>query len=92
MITRIVKMKFKEEFRTEFISMFNVIEPEIKKFEGCKELKLLQDQVDENTLFTISTWKELNDLDNYRKSDFFKATWKKTKAMFQEKAEAWSLQ
>jgi heme-degrading monooxygenase HmoA len=41
--------------------------------------------------FTISQWESEEALNNYRHSEFFKQTWVKTKALFQERAEAYSL-
>jgi heme-degrading monooxygenase HmoA len=42
-------------------------------------------------LFTFSIWDSEAALENYRQSDLFRDTWAKTKALFAEKAEAWSM-
>jgi heme-degrading monooxygenase HmoA len=42
-------------------------------------------------MFTLSIWNKEEDLNEYRKSAFFKSTWAKTKILFCDKPEAWSL-
>jgi hypothetical protein len=41
--------------------------------------------------FTYSYWDDATDLENYRNSEFFKSVWAKTKVLFSEKPEAWSV-
>ncbi len=88
---RIVKMTFKEEEVDSFLNLFEEIKPEILKFPGIKSLKLLKDQSSPNVYFTLSEWNQPQDLENYRHSEFFKNTWERTKRLFKEKAQAWSL-
>ena len=42
-------------------------------------------------MFTISHWDSEAALELYRQSELFKFTWAKTKPLFEEKAQAWSL-
>ena len=63
----------------------------IRKSEGCRLLELYQEQTSSNVFFTYSYWDSENDLENYRHSDLFKNTWSKTKVLFNEKPQAWSL-
>lgn len=92
MIIRIVKMKFLDDKVNEFISLFEERKDTISSFSGCLHLELWQDTHDTNTFFTYSLWDTEQDLDHYRFSSFFKDTWGKTKALFAEKAVAWSVQ
>jgi quinol monooxygenase YgiN len=91
MITRVVKMAFREEESEEFIELYNEKKEIIQAFDGCHAVILLRDHRNPSIFFTISKWEDIKALENYRSSDFFKKTWTKTKSLFSEKAEAWSL-
>lgn len=91
MITRIVKMTFEENKVEEFLLLFDKVAPNIRSFNGCHGVKLLQDLNESNIMFTYSHWANLEALDNYRNSDFFASTWKSTKKLFIKQAEAWSV-
>ncbi|MEL6719638.1 MAG: antibiotic biosynthesis monooxygenase family protein [Bacteroidota bacterium] len=91
MIKRIVKLTFKEEYIPIFLALFEASKDQIRAFEGCEHLELWRAKAPSNTLFTYSYWKDEDALNRYRKSDFFAMTWKKTKALFEERAEAWSI-
>lgn len=90
MITRIVKMTFKEENTEAFQNIFELVKERILNFEGCKSVKLLRDVNNPCVFFTYSKWENENSLNAYRKSLFFDDTWTKTKALFSDKPEAWS--
>jgi len=92
MIKRIVKLTFQEEKIPEFLEIFERSKDRIRAFEGCEHLELWQAKQASNVLFTYSYWKNEAALNAYRKSDFFGATWKKTKVLFTERAEAWSIE
>ena len=92
MFTRIVKMQFKEDKVSEFINHFNKVRDRVRNQPGCHSLQLLQDQNKPEIFFTYSTWEEIQDLENYRKSDFFGQVWQETKQLFDGKPEAWSVQ
>ncbi|MEP7195037.1 MAG: antibiotic biosynthesis monooxygenase family protein [Saprospiraceae bacterium] len=91
MITRIVKMEFKDEHLQEFVDIFNSTKERIISFEGCLSVRLAQEQKYMNLLFTISQWENLEALNKYRESEFFITTWSKVKTLFISRAEAWSL-
>jgi hypothetical protein len=91
MLIRIVQLTFKEEHTGEFLDNFERNKSEIRAFEGCLHVKLLQDNDTPNKFFTYSKWKSRDHLENYRKSQLFKEVWSKTKPLFSEKAKAWSL-
>lgn len=91
MLTRIVKLTFKEENISSFETLFEKTKETIRNFEGCLFLELYQDAKHPNIFFTYSKWKEEMYLENYRNSDFFKAVWAETKQLFGDKPEAWSV-
>lgn len=91
MITRIVKLEIKEGQGENFVNIFKKNKVQILKFEGCIDVELFNDTMDENIYFTISKWNEEQDLENYRNSEFFKNLWPDAKNLFKSKANAWSL-
>ncbi|NJK83864.1 MAG: antibiotic biosynthesis monooxygenase [Saprospiraceae bacterium] len=92
MIQRIVKMTFKEEHIADFLVIFEEAHHKISAFEGCHYLALLQDQQQPNVFFTHSHWESAAFLEHYRQSELFRTTWAKTKKLFADKPQAWSLQ
>lgn len=90
MIVRIVKLQFKEEEVASFQDYFHSICHQIRNFEGCQRLELLQDVNNPTIFFTYSYWDKEQSLDNYRHSDLFKTFWSVAKSKFAQKAEAWS--
>lgn len=92
MIKRIVQMKFEPQYVDAFQQFFEERSITIKQFEGCRFLELWQDVNDPSVFFTHSIWDSEHHLNQYRFSEFFKDTWTKTKAMFAQKAQAWSVQ
>jgi len=91
MLIRIVQLTFKEEHTSEFLDNFERNKNEIRAFEGCLHVTLLQDSDIPNKFFTYSKWESQDHLQNYRRSQLFKKVWAKTKPLFSEKARAWSL-
>jgi hypothetical protein len=91
MIKRIVKMTFREDAVARFLNIFEESKDQISAFDGCLHLELLRSIDRPNLLFTLSHWENEQALEAYRQSGLFKSTWKKTKALFAEKAEAWSV-
>ena len=89
---RIVKLTFKVEEVSTFLTEFEKSKEHIRKFPGCKGMNLLKQKHKENVFFTYSEWDEEQDLENYRNSDLFKSVWKGVKPLFLEKAEAWSVE
>ncbi|MFH6768930.1 antibiotic biosynthesis monooxygenase family protein [Gaetbulibacter aquiaggeris] len=91
MFVRIVKMSFSEEHIDDFLNNFEENKRKIRAFKGCHLLELYRDKSNSNIFFTYSYWESENDLEHYRQSDLFKSVWTKTKALFNSKPEAWSL-
>lgn len=92
MILRIVKMKFREDETENFLVLFNERKSLIRAFDGCSHLELWQQAGTPNVFFTYSMWESDQHLDHYRFSELFKDTWAKTKALFADKPEAWSVE
>ena len=92
MIVRIVKMTFRPEAVPAFLELFDERKELIRHFEGCSHLELWREGGKDNVFFTYSHWVAEAALDHYRFSEFFKDTWGRTKALFAEKAQAWSVE
>ena len=84
-------MVFRTEEVDNFLSLFNERKQLIRGFEGCNHLELWQDEKEDNIFFTYSIWDSEAHLNHYRFSDLFKDTWTKTKALFENKPQAWSV-
>lgn len=91
MIIRIVKMTFQPELVPDFLKNFEANKRRIRTFNGCRHLELLRDIHAENVFFTYSYWKSEDHLNAYRQSDLFKNVWLKTKSMFADAPQAWSV-
>lgn len=92
MIKRIVKMTFRPDGRASFLeTVFEQSKAQIRAFPGCHHMELLQYTDDPNVLFTLSIWDDEAALDRYRRSELFQTTWARTKPLFAQKAEAWSV-
>ena len=89
MITRIVKLSFKQSYCFEFEQNFPQFKSIVQNQKGCQEVSLKKD-LSSNTYFTISLWEREEDLNKYRNSLGFKNIWTELKAHFSEKAEAWT--
>jgi len=93
MIKRIVKMTFREDAVETFLNeVFEHSKDRIRAFPGCQHMELLRQTTQPNVLFTLSFWDNEAALEVYRQSDLFQTTWAKTKVLFAEKAEAWSVE
>ena len=91
MLIRIVKMEFEPEKVETFLALFSATRNKIASFEGCKSVDLLKSIEEKNVFFTYSLWQSEAHLETYRNSDLFKGTWAKTKVLFRNKAQAWSV-
>nr|WP_321222618.1 antibiotic biosynthesis monooxygenase family protein [uncultured Psychroserpens sp.] len=91
MFVRIVKLSLEPSRIEEFLSNFESQKDKIRGFEGCEFLELYRDKHNTNIFFTYSYWQTETDLENYRHSNLFKGIWAKTKPMFNDKPEAWSV-
>ncbi len=83
-------MEFLPEHSDAFLKLFESVKDKIQNREGCLHLELLRETTEGNTFFTYSYWEDEAALNNYRHSDLFGVTWKKTKALFSQPAQAWS--
>ena len=84
-------MVFRPEEIDNFLTIFEERKEKIRHFEGCNHLELLNDINNSHIFFTYSYWEAEHDLESYRNSPLFAETWKLTKALFAQKAEAWSV-
>jgi quinol monooxygenase YgiN len=91
MIVRIVQMTFQPDKTDQFVALFEERKATIRSFPGCTHLELWQDTREPHIFFTYSNWDAESDLDHYRFSEFFKDTWGRTKALFADKPQAWSV-
>ncbi len=91
MIKRIVKMTFRPDGLPTFLhEVFEPTKSQIRAFPGCQHMELLQSTDDPTTLFTLSIWDDEAALERYRQSELFQRTWARTKALFAQRAEAWT--
>ncbi len=91
MINRFVKMTFHPENIDRFKDIFIASQPLIAAMEGCIHVELMQDINNPSVFFTYSTWESPVFLEAYRHSELFQGVWAKTKILFSDKPEAWSV-
>ncbi len=91
MITRIVKLSFDPIKVETFKQVFEESKTKIAAFEGCLGLQLMADATETNVFYTLSYWQSEENLNKYRFSELFKATWANTKILFNDKPQAFSL-
>ena len=91
MFVRIVKLSFHPEKVNTFLNLFETHKKTIRNSPGCRLLELYRDKTNPNVFFTYSYWEKEQDLENYRKSDFFKGVWSTFKPLFNDKPFAWSV-
>lgn len=92
MIKRIVKMVFRSSETENFIQLFQERKEQIRGFEGCTHLELFRSTREPDIFFTYSYWESEDALNVYRHSSLFEDTWAKTKVLFSEKPQAWSVE
>jgi quinol monooxygenase YgiN len=90
-LIRIVRMDFKPESLPEFLSLFQEKKTHIGAFPGCLHVELREDPESPTIRTTLSVWTGPEALEAYRHSDLFKDTWAKTKPLFQNPPQAFSL-
>ncbi len=90
MITRIVKLTFREEKVDDFLSFFDTIKQKVNSFPGCNGMQLVQDNKDKSVIFTYSQWNSEIELNLYRNSELFGEVWPGIKPWFNAKPEAWT--
>lgn len=90
MIVRIVKMTFREDAVDDFLQLFDDTKEQIRGFNGCQHLELLQHADLPHVFFTYSHWRSITYLNDYRNSQLFADIWPRTKALFAARTEAWT--
>lgn len=90
MIKRIVKLTIRLEEVESFREIFQTSKETILSMPGCHHVECLQSVDDPRLFFTYSHWDSVADLNNYRHTDKFADIWKRTKALFDDRPEAWS--
>ncbi len=85
-------MKFRKGESEAFLDIFNASKHLIRRRDGCQHLRLYSEAGLPEVFFTYSVWTSAAHLDAYRNSELFRTTWTKTKALFADKAEAWSVE
>jgi len=83
-------MEFAPSHSESFLKLFESVKQKIRNRNGCLHLELLRETEEGNVFFTYSHWEDEAALNDYRHSDLFGVTWKKTKALFSCPAQAWS--
>ncbi len=91
MITRIVMLNFQPDRVDEFLEIFNQNKQVLAKSDGCIRLEIFKSTGDADTYVTISNWQSEEHLEMYRQSELFKEIWSKVKPLFNNKAQAWTL-
>jgi quinol monooxygenase YgiN len=91
MITRIVMLNFQPDRVDEFLEIFNQNKQVLAKSDGCIRLEIFKRTNDTDTYVTISNWQSEEHLEMYRQSELFKDIWSKVKPLFNNKAQAWTL-
>ncbi len=84
-------MSFHPENTEAFKNIFRTNWKSIKGFEGCQHVELLQDELNPSLFFTYSLWESEAHLNVYRNSELFEKVWGATKALFNDKPQAWTL-
>lgn len=92
MLIRIVKMTFRPEVLADFLAHFEGHKEQIRQFEGCQYLQVLQDKDNPAIIFSYSYWESEAHLEAYRHSEFFRGVWSFTKQLFADKPQAWTVQ
>ncbi len=90
MLVRIVRMTFQDDKLAHFHAIFDQSKHHIRGFPGNQHLELLRDPSYPNVRMTYSLWDSADALEAYRRSELFRTTWAATKALFAEKATAFS--
>jgi autoinducer 2-degrading protein len=90
MVTRIVKLTFKESHIEEFLEFFETIKHKVNEYPGCMGMQLMQQKDNKLVVFTYSQWEKEEDLNSYRDSGTFGNVWPNIKPWFDARPEAWT--
>ena len=91
MIKRIVQLSFQADKIDDFLAVFRESKALILGFPGCHHVELLRCTQPDNVFFTYSFWEDDSALERYRRSELFRSTWSRTKPLFSDKPQAWSM-
>lgn len=91
MIVRVVKLTLRKDAVNDFKLLFEHYKDQIRQAQGCCYLELIEEVNHSGVFMTYSHWEGEEYLELYRKSELFGVVWPKTKAMFAEPAQAWTL-
>ena len=92
MVKRIVMMELQPGTEGIFLKIFEGVKNEIRSQKGCMGLELLRGtDKEETSIWTISLWQSVDDLETYRASALFHKTWSEVRLLFSAKAQAWTL-
>jgi quinol monooxygenase YgiN len=92
MLIRVVRMTFRPDGVDPFLDLFGASRPLIRAFPGCRHLELWRDADDPHVFCTYSHWESGAALEAYRQSTLFRGTWARTKLLFADRAQAFSVQ
>ena len=90
MLIRIVRMTFREDKLDAFHEIFDRSKHQIRAVPGNHHLELLADPSNPAVRMTYSLWESAETLEAYRQSELFRTTWAATKALFADRAVAFS--
>lgn len=90
-ITRIVRLVFEPQHVEVFLDIYKASYQLIRYSPGCNFLQLMRDHDHDHIYYTYSKWNSDEDLQEYRKSELFSQTWARTKVLFADKPQAFSI-
>ncbi len=88
MIVRIVALKCKPEDLAAFRLLLQESSPRVRGVPGCLSLQIVADVDDPTSFYTLSTWRNVADLEAYRTGPLFANIWPRVKALLRERAWA----
>lgn len=91
MLIRVVRMTFESGKTDDFLTVFRESQPLIRTFPGCRHLELWQDADHPAVFCTYSHWESAAALEAYRQSELFRSTWARTKLLFADPPQAFSV-
>jgi|GEM_PF-240578 len=90
-ILRVVRMAFRPEACEAFDALFRSTQARIAAAPGCCGVTCLPDVEGGSGRTTLSVWRSVRDLEQYRESALFRAVWAETKPGFSAPPVAWSM-
>lgn len=84
-------MVFRPEEVPSFLAVWEENREKIGSFPGCAGVELLRDEAHPHIYYTHSRWSGPDALEEYRHSALFKGVWARTRELFGDKPQAFSL-